>query len=82
VKLHNFPFFSTKNRKNQLLQKKISNFCIDQFSSFGLKIHFFSSQTSSHRLKFIFRAKKKFAKKNHVSLLTTARTTVQEDIPF
>jgi hypothetical protein len=41
MKLHNFPFFSTKNRKNQLLQKKISNFCIDQFSSFGLKIYFF-----------------------------------------
>jgi hypothetical protein len=41
VKLHNFPFYSIKNRKNQLLQKKISNFCIDQFSSFGLKIHFF-----------------------------------------
>jgi hypothetical protein len=75
VKLHNFPFYSTKNRKNQLLQKKISNFCIDQFSSFGLKIHFFLHKR--HHIDCnLYLGRKKNCKKNHVSLLTTTRTTV------
>jgi hypothetical protein len=57
VKLDSFPFFSTKSRKNQLLQKKITIFSIDQCFPFGLKF-FFSSQASSHRSILIFRMKK------------------------
>jgi hypothetical protein len=63
VKLDNFPFFSTKSRKNQLLQKKFTIFSIDQCSPFSLKFDFFSSQASSHRLILIFRMKKKLKKK-------------------
>jgi hypothetical protein len=37
VKLDSFSVFSTKNQKNQFLQKKISKFSADQFSPFGLK---------------------------------------------
>jgi hypothetical protein len=63
VKLDNFPFVSTKSRKNLLLQKKITIFSIDKCSPFGLKINFFSSQASSHRLILIFRMNKKNQKK-------------------
>jgi hypothetical protein len=35
---------STKNGKNQLLQKKFSNFSMDQFSSFYGKNIFFSQK--------------------------------------
>jgi rare lipoprotein A (peptidoglycan hydrolase) len=42
---------STLNGKNHLLLKKFSNFSIDQFSSFYGKNNFFSSKTSSDRLK-------------------------------
>jgi hypothetical protein len=53
---------STKNGKNQLLQKKFSNFSIDQFSPFYGKNIFFPLKTSSDRLKLTYKTKKKIKK--------------------
>jgi hypothetical protein len=50
---------STKNGINQLLQKKFSNFSMDQFSSFYWKNNFFPSKTSSDRFKLTYETKKK-----------------------
>jgi hypothetical protein len=50
---------STKNGKNQLLQKKFSYFSMDQFSSLYGENIFFSLKTSSDRLKLTYETKKK-----------------------
>jgi hypothetical protein len=41
------------------LQKKFSNFSMDQFSSFYGKNKFFPSKTSSDRFKLTYKTKKK-----------------------
>jgi hypothetical protein len=58
VKLDNFPVFSTKTQKNQLLQKKISKFSIDQFFPFRLKFFLFFFKKSTDSLKLIYKIKK------------------------
>jgi hypothetical protein len=59
---------STKNGKNLLLQKKFSNFSMDQFSSFYGENIFFPSKTSSDRFKLTYETKKK-EEKNLMSRL-------------
>jgi hypothetical protein len=57
-KLDNFPVFSTKTQKNQLLQKKISKFSMDQFFPFGLNFFLFFFKKSTDSLKLIYKMKK------------------------
>jgi hypothetical protein len=59
VKLDNFPVFSTKTRKNQLLQKKSQNLQgQEQFFPFSLKFFLFYFKKSTDSLKLIYKIKK------------------------
>jgi hypothetical protein len=72
VKLDNFPVFSTKTQKNQLLQKKCQNSPWTNFHHFGQKINFCSLK--SHQIVSNEHGRRKKRKK--IFFDVKARTTV------
>jgi hypothetical protein len=72
VKLDNFPVFSTKTQKNQLLQKKSQNSPWTNISHLASNFFFFSLKKSTDSLKLLYEMEKRKEKKIDVK----ARTTV------